>query len=147
MITHSIKAPGFIQSVINRVLPLTRPPIVQVQTRGLPPPEDKVREYWDKIVFTKWIENVKLGFKKSDLVTFSANSPKAGIMPLWWKIAYIEEIYTLAEYDQILEEPRVLCLHGQSGGFLNKCPRVMRVLTKEEMELVDLSNKIPQGNC
>jgi hypothetical protein len=56
-------------------------------------------------------------------------------------------LYSLAEFDHILDEPCALTLQTMTNTFLKKCPKVMRKLTSEEKALVDLSNKVPQGNC
>lgn len=147
MITHSIRAKSLVSQWVDTVM---RPLQQQMGWhRQLPPIDNSryTREHWDKQRFTTWIEETKKTFKADALVTFKAVVYQPGFIPTHWKISYVDELYNFSEFDSVLQEPTALCLQTLDHTFIRKCPKVLRLLTEEEVSLVDLSNKKPAGTC
>lgn len=102
---------------------------------------------WSKERYAAWIENVvKTKFKKGDLVTFASCPPMPNVLPFNMEITYLHEMHHYVEYDEQLLEPRAITCRTLASTYEFKCPSTLRLLTKEELDLVNLSNKKAYGN-
>lgn len=144
MIIQSIKNPTTPTKVWEGIKNFVHPPAIKpMDTPRL------VEMPWNKIQFSNWLDKVHETFKVGKYVTLKQIPPTPNCIPLYYELIYIEELHHRVEYDDDLREPRSLMCRmmtkidglNQPGQLLNKCPCVMRVLTNEEVELVNLSNK------
>ena len=113
----------------------------QLQARLMP---------WTKVQFIKWFEeNVKGKFNEGDLVTRIEYAPytNPNIIPYYFEVLYVNELYSSIEYNQVCQEPSCLHVKGRSGDILKRCPSELRHLTEEELQIVYLQNTQAQGSC
>ena len=103
---------------------------------------------WSKLDFNDWFtQNVQNKFAVGDLICYLHIPVRPNVIPFYWKIEYINELFNVAKYDCVLKEPNVLHCKGMNDSWIYKCPSAVRKLTKEEMELVNLQNSKPLGHC
>ncbi len=145
MLTYSIKVKGFIDRTIDayrgrNVIALRSPSAA----RSLP---FEVFVPWTKLQFTIWIEGIKSTHKIGDLVTLKQIPFIPNKAPFYWKITYINELFADCGFDKDVREPICLTLITEHNIVVSKCPGVLRKLTPEEIELVNLSNTKPQGSA
>ena len=101
----------------------------------------------DKISYSKWIDDVKQMWDVGDLVTLKDISYTPHCLPLYYRITYIDELCHNVPYDAKTNEPMALTCRTSTNIHVCKAPSTMRLLNKEEVELVTLSNKKPVGTC
>ena len=65
-------------------------------------------EKWTKLTYSRWIEDVKLKFKKGDIVTLREIASVPGVVPFLYKIVEIQEIHYLAQLDSRKQIPRAI---------------------------------------
>lgn len=102
---------------------------------------------WPKLRFTLWLEGLKRIYQVGDLVTMALVPVIPNAVPMVWKITYINELHKDCKYDTDIQEPICLSVQYPNGVTNQKCPATLRKLTKEELALVDLSNKKPAGSA
>jgi len=146
MILYHIEQPGWVKSAVSKVvnlLPYRRdiPSRPTGLSRGCT---------WDKVTYIKYIEGVKARFKVGDLVTYMYTSPSSTVVPHHFKIIYINELAHDVMYDNDLQLPACISVQFGEGTDVKtfvKTPNTLRLLTKEEIALVNLQNTKPLGTC
>lgn len=104
----------------------------------------KASRFARKEVWTAWIEGVKNDYPKGKIMTLRAypivlNRPTA---PFAFFVDFIQEVRTLAQWDSIVSEPRVVGLRpvDRNSIYHFSAPGALRDLTEEELNLVHLHN-------
>ena len=133
MIVHSITKPSgflpYIAGVVHSVLPFR---------------SNSGRQRMDKLTYTKWIEEVKQEFDVGELVTLKLIAETPNVLPMYYRITFIDEMCHNVPYDYSRWMPMALTCKTQQGVHICKCPDDVRHLTFEEIKLVTLSNTKPQ---
>lgn len=147
MITHKISKPGIVRAFVGNIFNngQTKPP--HINQRALT--TNKMFQKMGKMEFSKWLEkNVCSTYVKGDRLTF-ATTPTIPNQapPVVYELIYINELWYNNEWDDVVKEPACLSVRSINGVVLSKCPSIMRKLTEEELNLVNLSNTPPQGNA
>lgn len=140
MITHSIKAPGYVQ----------RLPIVYCRPDTSPTAAPPVR--MEKVPFARFIESVKLRFKAGELVTFTHFSDLDGTLPPQiYKLISISELWYDCIIDVGIKEPRCMLIQStrRDGEYFpfHSCPGRLRLLSAKELDLVYLRDQTPLGTA
>jgi len=135
MITHKIERPSLIQCAVQRV----------VGALGYDRPAYQGRQRMDKLAYTKWVEEVKQEWKVGDLATLKPVVAMPNILPMYYRVTFIDELCHNVPYDYSTWEPLALTCVTSHGMHMCKSPNVMRHLTEEEEALVRLSNQKPAG--
>lgn len=102
---------------------------------------------WPKLQFSVWIEGLKAKYKVGDLVTMQQIRVIPNVVPMHWEVRYINELHKDCKFDTDIKEPVCISVMYPNGVTAQKCPATIRKLTKEELELVMLSNKKPEGTA
>ena len=103
----------------------------------------KLNDRWSKERYTTFIEQVKQQFKQGDLVTLKSIQPIKNLLPIHYKVSYIDELHYTVKYDSFYMEPAAVVAQGMDGILIPRAPISLRQLTKEELELVHLHNTKP----
>lgn len=149
MITHKIKAPSLLTRVIDSFRSGMSPhsyPQQQIERRpAIPKPG------FDKRRFALYIENVRQNFKIGDRITYASIPVVQGELPsALYELIYIQELWYDVEFDETIQEPRVLLLRNMNYTLqthVSVASSRMRHLTLMESSLVDLRNKSVQGSA
>ena len=103
---------------------------------------------WDKIQFSKWMEDkVDSKFKQHDLVTWKHVPVNRNMVPYHMSIGYINELWRTIEFSVQNNEPKCIHLRMLNGISRTACPSELRLLTPEEVALVDLQNTKAKGTA
>jgi len=95
----------------------------------------------NKLEFDLWMEhNVRNKYKVGDYVTFNYAPVNVGRSPTPMRISYIEEIHTLAQWNNFRQQAEVINTQMEYGGYQMRCPCEIRPLTEEELKYVDVLN-------
>jgi hypothetical protein len=159
MITHSIKQPGYLQSAKNigeRIRDhllerneIQQHPIYNRNMRARAPNApmspilfgSKIKKVpWSKLQFTMWLEGIKAHHEVGELLTLNQIPVIKGVAPFHFKLTFINELYHDVEFDLDIQQPIAFTVQTMDGKLLNKCPAVLRKLTKEEIACVNLQN-------
>ena len=141
MITYSIKNPSLFGRAVAKIL--GTPPV----TYGSNPVAVMSPVPWTKIAYIHWVEQIKVKFPIGSLVTLKQIPVIPDKVPLYYTVTYIEELMHETHYDYVFKEPQALTVRVPNGTFVTKCPCYLRVLTLEEVSLVNLSNQVIQGTA
>ena len=131
MLTHKIEP--------KKTLVQYTPPSVY-QNNGRGSAYGTMKNPWDKLTYSKWIEKIKTHYRTGDFVCLSTSPITTDKIPFYYEIVDIAEVHYLVDFDVEHREP--MCLHvvTQSGYRMAKCPSSIRPLTDEEAELVCLQD-------
>ena len=142
MLKYSIKRrPVFISAFDRLTQRRTETPLLLSRPEFIP-------ISWDKIEFIIWFEgHVRDKFKAGDKVTFSHVPVQARVAPICMTIRYVQELYNAAQFSTRQNEPAVISVVHFGGQTTLKCPCELRLLTKEEIALVDLQYTKAQGTA
>jgi hypothetical protein len=137
MLTYEIKKPVQ-QSVIQNIRQSFRDKLDERE-------KDRFRHnYMDKIEFAIWIEGIKERFPKGTLVTMAAIPYQTdAIPPAVFKVNDIQEIHFMAPMDEYVpKQPKCVIVDSTKYDIQAVyCPKTLRKLTDEEVQLVHLRNK------
>ena len=98
-------------------------------------------QYMGKLEYANWVEELKKEIRKGDLMTLSQLMPKTGEPPIpVFTVIDIQEIHWNAPIGPVHGQPRaVVCFSKVAPEItINYEPKVLRHLTKEEIDLVNL---------
>lgn len=106
---------------------------------------------FDKRRFALHVENVRKKYKVGDRITYASIPVIQGEPPsAIYEIVYIQELWYDVEFDESIQEPRVLLLRNvnyTNTPFIPVCASRMRHLTIMESGLVDLRDQPVQGSA
>lgn len=142
MLTKFIQAPTILAAALERWSAAPPP------SRGLS--YVPVNNGWDKLRYTKLVDETRERFPIGSLVAYRAANPREGQVPLYYKVTYIEEVLPHATWDAVCNQPE--CLTAEYDSHLGTttirfAPSRLRPLTEGELALVNLSNKPVQGTA
>lgn len=151
MLSHSIKKPAskVFQDELERRRAARQQgvPFTRGATPALPAPAGPqfgfVPVPWTKARFIAFTEAAQALYPIGSLVTLRHVMVIPNQIPRWlFEVVYISELYHDTQFDAIVGEPRGFVLRPFDGSSnVTKCAGTLRQLTKEELALVDLSNK------
>ena len=140
MLVHKIKKP-VVRSVVAGILSHLLPSNPEPRLAG-----HGMILHMNKQLFAEWHKkHVEGKFSVGDLICYVATPSMANAIPHHFKITYINELWYQCKWHPGLNAPESLTCQTTAGFSVTKCASVMRRLTKEEVELVSLSNRKIQG--
>lgn len=126
MIVYSIQSKGLLQTIKDTLLP------------GL--------QRMNKREYIRFVEEVKQIYAPDEYITFKNVVPFAGQLPVHYKISCIDELHFTVKYNELYKEPACLVCKKLTGDFIHLCPKEIRKLTTEELNLVNILNQKQAGN-
>lgn len=131
MIVYEIRKP---EPVAPPQVPGTA--LVQVSPSSYQP------KYMDKVEFAKWIPDVVERFKPGAYCTL-ASTPiiERGRPKIVFEVVAVCEIHYLAALDSDRREPKCVNIRGPKGISLNYPPSKLRLLTDDEVTVVNSANQ------
>lgn len=130
----------------SNVIPIQQPQRVQYPGSSVKV-SHIVEMPWPKLQYALWIEGVKRKYAQGGLVTMLHIPVIPNAVPMKWEIVDINELHRECKYDTDVREPICITVRYPSGVVAQKCPATLRNFTKEELQLVELSNKKPEGTA
>lgn len=143
MLSYSIKAKNLFSKVASAVVSYLPQQQHPTYNRTLPDPRNTAAQTaseWTKVRFSIWIEDVKKRFPIDCFVTYRQTPVIDGSFPYALRVSFIHEIMQQVKFDPDIREPIALSCQTPAGGYIDKCPSVLRKLTEEEVRLVIASN-------
>ncbi len=138
MLTYAIKPKGLFMRVMGSLDFKDRSPITPAET--LVP--------WPKQTFSLWMDQEVIGkFKVGDLLTYFQTPPMSAVVPPYFKLEYINELYNTVKFDPFVKQPIVLHCTKPDKSWVYKCPATVRHLTMQEKALVSLQNTKVLGSA